>query len=203
VYVLKGHKEITRINDKMADYSKAVIYTIKTGDSLYVGSTINFSNRKYDHKKVIYNENAKEYNRNLYIKIRENDGEWDMKPHKEFPCENKTQLTIEEERCRIELNADLNMQSCNGMDIERRTKWKQQWHKDRYAINKETMLDKKNKWLVLNKEHDKKRNMEYYYQNYDKLTMKTICDCGCEVRKSHLKRHQSSAKHIKLMEAKK
>ena len=189
-------------NDKMPNYSKAVIYTIKTGNSIYVGSTCNFRNRKYEHNKILHGEHYKNHNVNLYKKIRENGFEWDIKIHKEFPCENITQLTIEEERVRVDLNADLNSNRCHGFDVERRKKAKQQNHKEYYTKNKEELRNKKNEWLELNKEHDKARNMKYYYNNKDKLTMKTVCECGCEVRKSHLKRHQSSVKHIKLMETK-
>jgi len=190
----------------MPDYSKAVIYTIKTGNSIYVGSTCNFRNRKYEHNKILYGKNYREYGRKLYKTIRDNDGEWDMKPHKEFPCENKTQLTIEEERIRVELNADLNSQSCHGLDVERRKKAKQQNHIEYYTKNKEVLTNKKNEWLKLNKEHDKARNLEYYYNNKEsireKQKEKTICECGCEVTKRNLKKHKTTDKHIKLIEAK-
>ena len=92
----------------MPDYSKAVIYTIRTGDCLYVGSTCNYTNRKYQHKNVIKTHQFK-----LYSTIRENNGEWDMKPYSQFPCENKTQLIIEEERVRQLLNSDLNSNRCH------------------------------------------------------------------------------------------
>ena len=96
----------------MPDYSKAVIYTIRTKDGVYVGSTTNFIQRKYNHKCNIKTNNYK-----LYKTIRDNDGEWDMKPYKEFPCETKQQLNIEEERIRCELKADLNVQSCYGRTL--------------------------------------------------------------------------------------
>lgn len=189
-------------NDNMPDYSKAVIYTIRTGDSLYVGSTCNFRNRKYDHNKTLHGEYYRNHNLNVYKTIRDNNGQWDMKPYKEFPCENKTQLAIEEEKCRIELNADLNMQNCYGFDVERRKKAKQQNHKEYYSKNKEILVNKKKKWLELNKDRDKARNLKYYYDNKDKLTMKTICECGCEVSQRGLLRHKKSVKHNKLMETK-
>ena len=62
----------------MPDYSKGVIYKIITLDSVYVGSTTNFRQRKCHHKCCIYNENGDKYNQKLYQKIREN-GEWNMK----------------------------------------------------------------------------------------------------------------------------
>jgi len=97
--------------DNMPDYSKSIIYTIRTRDGLYVGSTTNFTNRKHQHKYCILSTSLKN-NLKLYQTIRDNDGEWIMKPYKEFPCENKTQLNIEEERIRLELKADLNGIKC-------------------------------------------------------------------------------------------
>ena len=62
----------------MPDYKKCVIYTIRTGEGLYVGSTCNYNNRKYNHKSTMNNEKSKGYNYKLYQTIRENDGAWDM-----------------------------------------------------------------------------------------------------------------------------
>jgi hypothetical protein len=108
----------------MPDYSKSIIYTIRTRDNLYVGSTTNFTDRKYKHKKSINISESK-----LYKTIRDNGGEWDMKPYKLFPCENKTELCIEEERIRCELNADLNMNVCykhfHRKDAEYQKKWRE------------------------------------------------------------------------------
>jgi hypothetical protein len=96
----------------MPDYSKSVIYTIRTGDKTYVGSTTNMRQRKNKHKSCIWTDGAK-YHYKLYQTIRDNGGEWDMKPIKEFPCESKTQLAIEEERIRQEIGADLNTIMCH------------------------------------------------------------------------------------------
>ena len=146
----------------MPDYSKGLIYTIKTGNSIYVGSTTNFTKRKWRHKKNIENDNT-----NLYKTIRENDGEWDMKPYKEFSCENKTQLTIEEERVRCELNADLNMKSCYGLDIKKKE------------------IYNKNRYLTLSREQKDKGNKKY------------ICDiCGGSYSHKHISTHNKTKKHL-------
>ena len=46
----------------------------------YVGSTIDFVRRKYEHKNACINPNRKEHNRTIYKFIRENGGwkNWDM-----------------------------------------------------------------------------------------------------------------------------
>ena len=54
-----------------------------------------------------------------------------------------------------------------------------------------------------NKEKTNQQNKEYYETNKTTIlkNMKEIvkCECGCEVTKSNLKRHQTSKKHISLM----
>ena len=129
----------------MPDYSKSIIYTIRTGDSVYVGSTTEFTKRKYQHKSKINECNFK-----LYKTIRDNGGEWDMKPYKEFPCENKLQLNIEEERIRCELKADLNSQSCYGNDMERKKEMRKKWREN-------------------NSEKENKCALEYYHKNKEKI----------------------------------
>lgn len=97
----------------MPIYEDCVIYTIKSGEHLYVGSTCNFTRRKHCHKNAIFNINSKMDHLLLYKTIIQNDSEWDMQPYKLFPCKNKMEMRIEEERCRIELNADLNTKVCH------------------------------------------------------------------------------------------
>ena len=95
------------------DFSQGLIYSIvcKTDASLlYVGSTTNWTQRKNLHKTACINEKSSGYNYQVYVMIRANGG-WEnfvMKPIKEFPCENNIQLTIEEERIRVEMQANLN-----------------------------------------------------------------------------------------------
>ena len=135
----------------MPDYKKCVIYTIRTGEGLYVGSTCNYNNRKYNHKSTMNNEKSKGYNYKLYQTIRENDGAWDMQPHSEYPCNSKMEMNIEEERIRKELNADLNMNSCySGLN-------KPEYDKEYNIKNKEKI-----------KEYQKEYQREYYLKNKNK-----------------------------------
>ena len=151
----------------MPDYSKSIIYTIRTGDCLYVGSTVSYNMRKYRHTHNISNSNT-----NLYNTIRSNNGEWDMKPLKEFPCENKTQLTIEEERVRREMNADLN---------------------DRKCIRENEKEGKKND----NKKYREKNKDKIKIWKNELIE----CECGCELTKNNLSTHRKSKKHMNLMES--
>tara|TARA_R110001606_G_C15016185_1_gene609110 strand:+ start:120 stop:590 length:471 start_codon:yes stop_codon:yes gene_type:complete len=155
----------------MGDYNKSIIYTIRTGDKLYVGSTTNYAMRKYKHKsQILHNKSVK-----LYNVIRENNGEWDMKPYSQFPCENRMELHIEEERLRRELNADLNMGKCNRTEKDKKEYF------DNYNKNR----------TIQQKENDKLNH-----------SIKIICECGCEIRKDSLSKHRKSQKHLRLINSK-
>ena len=159
----------------MPDYSKSVIYTIRSKENLYVGSTLNFRSRKKQHKNCITNENSKSYNIKLYKTIRDNDGEWDMQPHSIFPCGSKMELKIEEERVRQLLNADMNMVKCgtglNGLNIP---EYKKQWYEQYREQHRDEIKEK--------------------------ARQKATCECGCVVNKVGLTRHRKSPKHHLLME---
>ena len=85
-------------------YENGVIYTIKTDDGLYVGSTIDLSKRKATHKFKAKN-NSKTL---LYQNIRANNYEYVIELHQPYPCLNRTELQIEERRICEELKANLN-----------------------------------------------------------------------------------------------
>ena len=134
----------------MPDYSKCVIYTIRTGEGLYVGSTCNFNQRKYTHKYSLNNETYHAYNIKLYRTIRENDGAWDMQPHSEYPCNSKMEMNIEEERVRKELKADLNSYSC-FLTSEDKKKYHKEYrlaHKDKKREHNKTYRLKKKNELI-------------------------------------------------------
>ena len=182
----------------MPDYSKSIIYTIRSKDNIYVGSTLNFRARKCHHKSSITNENSKEYNIKLYKTIRDNDGEWDMQPHSIFPCNSKLELTIEEERIRQLLNADLNMKSCGtGLAL---SEYKKQYY-DQY---KDEITEYKKQWYEQNRDEHKEKKKQYREQHKEELRekgrQKVTCECGCDVAKYCLSRHRKTTKHILLME---
>mgnify|MGYP003122057104 FL=1 len=209
---------------KPIDFSKTVIYTIRSGDSIYVGSTTNYVNRKSSHKGNIYNENVKHYNLKLYKTIRENNGEWDMQPYSKYPCNDIVEQTIEEERIRRELNADLNMISC-GTGLNRnelgekeydkqyskqyRTENKDkllEYQKQHYTDNKDKLLEHMKQYRTDNKNKISEYKRQYAIINKDKIAEKTkqkvTCECGCIIRKGDLSRHKKTKKHLKLMENK-
>jgi hypothetical protein len=53
-----------------------------------VGSTTNFTKRKYNHKNAVFNDKNKGHHLKLYVSIRENGGweSWDMIKICDYPC---------------------------------------------------------------------------------------------------------------------
>jgi len=178
----------------MPDFSKGLIYTIRTGESVYVGSTTNFTRRKCCHKSKIYNKNGKKYNQKIYQKIRENNYEWDMKPYKEYPCETKLQLEIEEEKVRRELNADLNSNCC-GTGL-----CKSEYLKKRYTDNKDKIAKQCKKYRTDNPEYQKKYRIDNKEKHSEQKKQKIICECGCIVSRCNLSSHKKTKKHLDCME---
>ena len=82
----------------MSCYDDAVIYVIKVNGELYVGSTNNYPKREKDHARFM-NTNAP----NLYETIRANDSKYEIEIYKEYPCDDRTELRKEEQRCMNEL----------------------------------------------------------------------------------------------------
>ncbi len=162
-------------------YQNGVIYTIKTDNGLYVGSTINFRKRKNSHKTKCFNETDKLYNIKLYQNIRENDGEYSIEIYKMFPCNSSEELIKEEEKVRKYLNSNLNMQKCFTTEEEVKER------KRCYAC----------------KDEQKEQRKAYYYKNKDmileQMNEKIICECGCFTTKGNISRHRKSNKHTKLI----
>ena len=126
---------------KPIDYSKSVIYKIQAihdDNLLYIGSTTDFTRRKSEHKKLCETNKSK-----VYEMIRENGG-WDcfnMIVIKEFPCENKKELLIEEDCVMRELKSTLNNIRAYLSD-EERPESKRQYTKKYRATHKEQILQK-------------------------------------------------------------
>jgi hypothetical protein len=167
----------------MVNYNKSVIYKIVTGTDIYIGSTVNFRNRKYLHKSCIYIENKKS-NTNLYKTIRKNDYQWQMLPIKEYPCESKLQLILEEQRCAVEYQATLNMKCCGtGLTI-------QEYHKKYHIENRE----KTKEYRETNKENKKKYDKEYYKLNKQKK--KEYRETNKEIIKQKQKEYYQRKKNL-------
>jgi len=173
---------------KVIDYSNTVIYKIICNDPtityIYVGSTCNFTNRKWRHKHRCNISNNK-----LYKTIKENGGweNWSMLEIEKFSCTDGNEARARERHWFEELNADLNSSIPNGMPIEIAL----QRRKEYYDSNK----DKRKEYYEANKDKQK----EYREANKDKIKEnreKTyICACGSIITIPHKNRHEATNKH--------
>lgn len=189
------------------DYSKSVIYKIEhleKPELVYVGSTTNFTKRKYQHKYICENESSKKYNIKLYQLIREH-GNWESFKIMiicDFPCNNKTELLIEEEKYRKELKANLN--SCKSIrTFEEYIIQKTKCDKEYYIKNKDKLKKKMADYNNINKEKLKEKAKDYYNNNkkhiteYKKQTINCLCGTICGI--SHKSRHEKSVKHCEFI----
>jgi hypothetical protein len=225
----------------MPDYTKTIIYKLINYDYpelVYVGSTTNFTKRKQQHKESCLNEKSNKHNLKVYTNIRENDGweNWNMIKICDYPCENRREAELEEDKYMTELKANMNMirasrtkqqyyddnkekiqenmkeyYDANKEKIQENMKEYrdnnkekiQQYEKEYRDNNKEKIQEYMKEYRETNKEILIDKKKEYYEKN--KVTIlknmkeKVNCECGCEVTKSNLKRHQTSKKHIDLM----
>lgn len=176
----------------MADYSKSCIYMIKTGNDTYIGSTCEFKKRIRHHNSHLYNDRLKDYNLKLYKTIRENNKKWEMIKLHDFPCNNDTELRIEERRVYDALQPTLNVYK-PYISTEERKDFLKDYMKS-YNINYKIGENREN-YLISKK--------KYYENNKDNILNKqkerVICECGEEVSKHHISRHRKSKKHIELM----
>lgn len=152
------------------DFSKGLIYSIvcKTDETLiYVGSTTNFTKRKTHHKTACYCENNRCHNLQVYVMIRANGGwdNFDMKPVKEYACENNIHLIIEEERIRKEMKANLNTYRAFRSEEEAKEiklNYNQQYHQEHKAELKEYTQKYHQEHKTERNEYAKKYNPTYY-----------------------------------------
>jgi hypothetical protein len=159
------------------NYQKSVIYKIQHLDKselLYIGSTTDFIKRKHRHKYYCMNINNidhKYFNIKLYKTMRENGGweQFNIIIIKEFPCNNKIELLIEEDKIMREMKASLNSQYAHMTDEQYKI-LKQKKNKTYREKHKEELKEKKNK--------------------------KTICICGGSYCESGKQRHFKTNKHI-------
>ena len=188
------------------DYSKSVIYKIEHIDKpelLYVGSTTNFTNRKSEHKTACNNEKNEQYNQKIYTMIRCNGGFESFKIMIicEFPCNSKTELLIEEEKYRKELQATLNSVKAYCTSEETRinnNKIKRNYnkkHKDKIKdYNQEYYKNNQDKYQDFNKKH--------YELNKEFLKEKITCECGSIIARHCKKDHEKRIKHCQFIQQK-
>ena len=183
----------------------ACIYKISVGDEFYIGSTFDYDERLDGH-----NKRTKTHKQKLYQAIRDNNNEFVMVKLHDYECETEEELVIEERRVYDEMKPTLNMRRPHITEEERDEATKKQ-----YQDNKEQIILRQRHYQQENAEKIKQYNqtnaekialrMKRYNQiNKEKIALqrkeKCVCECGCEVAKQELKRHQKSKKHLNWVE---
>lgn len=157
------------------DFQKTIIYKLVCNDvnitQLYVGSTTEFTKRKYQHKSDCKNENSIAFNDAKYKFIRENGGwaGWSMIQVEAYPCTNSLEARSRERYWVETLSASLNT------------------HRPISSV------EEKKEYYEVNKKYFKE-----YYENTIK-TKRIKCDCGCEYISTNKAYHMESNKHKKLL----
>lgn len=79
----------------------------------------------------------------------------------------------------------------------------EEYRKQHYNNNKDKILEHKKEYYEKNKDKVAEKDRIYYENNRDKLleqkSQVVNCECGIEITKGSLSRHQKSKKHQKLM----
>ena len=197
------------------DYSKCCIYKIEHIDDeslVYVGHTTNFDKRKTAHKGSCKNDNHKHYNFKVYQMIRENGG-WEkflMLEVEKYPCADKREAERRENEVIKEVRASMNTyksfitkdelteyhKEYNKEFYEANKPKIQEYHKEYYEANKQKIQERSKDYRDNNKLKIQKKKKDYRDNNKLKLNEKVKCECGCEINKSHLNRHQATTKHL-------
>ena len=196
------------------DYSKCSIYKIEhiENESLvYVGHTTNFNKRKGQHKNSCKNENDKKFNFKLYQMIRENGGfdRFKMIEVEKYPCKDKREAERREDEIMKELKASMNTYKSFRTDEERK-EYEKQYREDNketiqeyYETNKEKLQEYKKEYQENNKEKIQEYDKEYYETHKDmireRINAKITCKCGSVIIRNSIKRHETTKKHINLI----
>ena len=176
---------------KPTDYTKGLIYKIYCNDEnitdIYIGSTVDFKDRRNNHKFRCCNEKNKEYNCKVYKFIRDNGGwsNWCMIELYKYPCNNKTELEQEEDRMMNELKSTLNKRRSFRTEEEKKASSK------KYNIE----------YRDDNRETINKKCSEYYAKNRETINMRSnekikCINCGCMISRGNISIHMKTDKCI-------
>ena len=163
---------------EMVNYDKSTIYKLCCKDpkitDIYVGSTTNFSRRKWGHKSRCNNENDVKYHLKVYQNIRDFGGwdNWDMVEVERYSATDKKDLHSRERFWLEQLGATLNKiiptQSMSEYYAKNSEKYAEK-SKEYYQKNKDKILEQVSEYRTNNKEHIAKIRAKYYDKNKDKI----------------------------------
>jgi len=155
--------------------------------------------------------------------IRSNGGwnNFEMIEIEKYPCEDKREAERRENQVMKQLKANMNARRAfltqeEKIEVHKEYKkkyWeenkgrfsecKKEYSKQYYDMHKENISEKGKQYRDDNNEKIKERENIYREthknKRKEKVKEKTTCECGCEITKTNLKRHQSSKSHTDLM----
>lgn len=146
----------TKAEKREYDYSKCVIYKIVCRDAnvkdIYIGHSTNIDYRRDKHEFSCSDINSKNYNKAMYIFMRENGGwdNWKISIIEVYPCNNLTEARIREQYWMDKLKPSLNKNRAYNPNSK--------------INNRENIVKKKKK--------QKKFSIEEYKKKQDKLEKK-------------------------------
>jgi len=174
------------------NYSKCSIYKIVCNDpnitECYVGSTTNFSQRKYSHKSHCNNENDTKYNIYVYQFIRDHGGwdNWEMVEIEKYECNDNNELKARERYWIEQLKTMLNKTTPLRLGAEY------------YQDNSVEIRHRQQERYVIKKNEINELNNKNYQDKYkEKYNQKKKCECGANIGSRYIlsQRHISSNKH--------
>ena len=160
-------------------------------EDFYIGSTVDFHNRKYGHKGNCNNPKELGYNCKIYQHIRANGGwdSWNMDIIEE--CEDRDR----EKEIIIEMKPSLNS---IYYDFDRK-EYQKKWWKE----NIDRLKEQKKKYRQENFDKIKEKEKKWREENADilkeKRNKKYSCECGGKYTYIHRQRHFKSIKHQKYL----
>ena len=189
------------------DYSNCCIYHIRNKISknvIYVGSTIDFKERKTRHKWNCNNITAREHHKPVYALIRETSFDcYEIIPVTYLSLNNRQELVIEEQ---TEMDKHSNLLNVRGavLDIEKRKEKKKIYVANYFVKNREKICKKTREYNIINRDIIKERGKEYREKNKERINEykkeKITCECGCVIIKNSLQRHMRTKKHLDNIE---
>ena len=163
------------------DYSKTHFHKIVCKDLVvkdcYVGSTTNFTIRKWTHKKDCANEHAKLHNIKLYKFIRGNGGweNWEMALINVENHQNGFEAKRREREYVEQLNATLNMVrpmrtkdeaiENKKLQHEKHREDMKEYLKEYHTTNRDIILERASKYYEDNKQDVLNKKKQRYYNN--------------------------------------
>jgi|AntAceMinimDraft_5_1070358.scaffolds.fasta_scaffold94477_2 hypothetical protein len=197
------HKQIC-LNEKHKNHNLKVYVNIRENDGWENWNMIKICDYPCDNKReaeLKEDEYMTELKANMNMKrasrtqqqYREDNREKIQEYTKEYRDNNKEKIKEYYETNKEKLQERIKeYQETNKEKIKDKKK-------EYYETNKEKIQQYEKEYRDNNKEKIQEYMKEYRETNKENMKEKVKCECGCEVTKNDLKRHQKTKKHIKLM----